>query len=125
MVEENTAPPPKKSKKAFIWTVVLFLVIGLAYLIYWGFYGRFYQWTDDAYVNGNQVVVTPQVPGIVVEITAQNTDFVHKGRVLIQLDKTDAKISLDLSISALGKAVRTVMQMIEQAQSYEVLLPGK
>ncbi|MES2122036.1 MAG: hypothetical protein V4492_04570 [Chlamydiota bacterium] len=96
--------PPKGKKKVFAWTILIFVVIGLAYLCYWWFYDRFYQWTDDAYVSGNMVMVTPQVPGIVTAITSQNTDFVPKGRVLIELDRTDAKISLDRTIADLGEA---------------------
>ncbi len=118
-------PPPSKNKKAFVWAIVIFIALGLGYLAYWGFYSRFYQWTDDAYVNGNMVIVTPQVSGIVTAITAQNPDFVDKGRVLIELDKTDAKIALEEAISDLGKAVRTVMQLMEEAKYYEALLPGK
>ena len=71
------------------------------------------------------VIVTPQVSGIVTAITAQNPDFVDKGRVLIELDKTDAKIALEEAISDLGKAVRTVMQLMEEAKYYEALLLGK
>lgn len=115
-------PHPKSKKKAFTWAILIFLFIGLAYLSYWWFYDRFYQWTDDAYVNGNMVMVTPQVPGIVTAISSQNTDFVPKGRVLIELDKTDAKISLGRRIGELGDAVRKTMLLFEQAKQYEALL---
>ncbi len=114
--------PPKGKKRVFAWTIFIFVVIGLAYLCYWWFYDRFYQWTDDAYVSGNMVMVTPQVPGIVTAITAQNTDFVLKGRVLIELDKTDAKISLDRRVADLGEAVRKTMQLFEQAKQYGAMI---
>ncbi len=110
---------PSKRKKAIAITLLIFAVLGAGWLSYWFFYGRFHQYTDDAYVDGNNVVLTPQVPGIVVSFSALDADYVLKGRVLVELDKTDAKIALDKAVADLGQAVRNVMQMFETAKKYE------
>ena len=110
---------PSKRKKAITITLLIFAVLGLGWLSYWVFYGRFHQYTDDAYVDGNNVVLTPQVPGIVVSFSALDADYVVKGRILVELDKTDAKIALDKAVADLGDAVRNVMQMFETAKKYE------
>jgi membrane fusion protein (multidrug efflux system) len=125
--EEKKHPKEKpkgnrKRNKAILITLLIFAILGSAWLAYWLFYGRFHQFTDDAYVDGNNVVLTPQVPGIVVSFSAMDADYVLKGRILVELDKTDAKIALDKAISDLGNAVRTVMQMFEQAKQYEAKL---
>jgi membrane fusion protein (multidrug efflux system) len=52
------------------------------------------QSTDDAYVNGNVVQITPQIAGTVVGITADDTQFVNAGQTLVQLDPADMKIAL-------------------------------
>src|SRR5882672_9423695 len=67
--------------------------------------------TDDAYVNGNVVQITAQVPGTVVSVGANDTDFVHAGTTLVQLDTADAKVALDQAESQLAKTVRQVRNL--------------
>src|SRR5271170_4742260 len=98
-MSENAEEQPKSHRRAIWITVAIFLILGLLYLAYWFFWLRFHEYTNDAYVDGNMVMVTPQVPGIVTSLTALSTDFVWKGRLLVQLDKTDARISLEKSIA--------------------------
>ncbi len=85
-----------------------FAVIGIAYGIYWFVALRNEQSTDDAYVSGNVVQITPQVAGTVVGIAADDTQFVKAGQVLVQLDRADAKIALEQADARLGKTVREV-----------------
>ena len=117
---EHTSYSPStewEKKHRAIWiAIIIFLLLGLAWFIYWFFWGQFYESTDDAYVSGNMVTVTPQVPGIVTAFSVLNTDYVHKGRILVELDKTDAKISLDRAVAELGSAVRDVMRLFETAK---------
>src|ERR1700722_9854954 len=117
--------PPKDNRKrnrAITITVLIFVFLGIVWFAYWLFYGRFHQYTDDAYVDGNNVVLTPQVPGIVISFSVNNADYIPQGRILVELDKTDAKIALDKAIADLGSAVRSVMQMFEQAKQYEAAI---
>jgi membrane fusion protein (multidrug efflux system) len=64
--------------------------------------------TEDAYVEGNLVQVTPQVGGTVTRISADNTDFVHAGETLVQLNEVDARLALDRAEAALSKSARQV-----------------
>lgn len=64
--------------------------------------------TDNAYVQGPIVQVTPQLPGTVIEIAAQDTDFVTAGQVLIRLDPVDARLALDQAEAELAQTVREV-----------------
>ncbi len=104
---------------------MVFLVLGAAWLTYWWTWGRFHQYTDDAYVDGNNVVLTPQVSGIVESFSVMNADFVPEGRVLVELDKTDARIALDKAVAELGNAVRDVMKLFEQVKQYEAMIEVK
>ena len=49
-----------------------------------------YESTDNAYVQGNVVQVTPQIGGTVIAISADDTDFVKAGQPLVKLDPADA-----------------------------------
>jgi membrane fusion protein (multidrug efflux system) len=115
----------KKRNKAMLYTALLFLVIGACWFGYWWIWGRFYQYTDDAYVDGNNVIVTPQVSGIVESFSVMDADLVPQGRIVVELDKTDALISLDKAIADLGNAVRTVMRLFEEAKQYGAMIEVK
>ncbi len=85
-----------------------FVLIGAGYAGYWELFLRYSQSTDDAYVSGNVVQITPQVAGTVVGIGADDTQFVKAGQPLVQLDQADAKIALEQADARLGKTVREV-----------------
>ena len=50
--------------------------------------------TDNAYVQGNLIQITPQVGGTVLAIHADDTDFVKAGQPLVRLDPADAQVAL-------------------------------
>lgn len=102
---QNPQPPAKKKKTrkiALLFLAVLFIVIGVAYLVYWFMVLRHYQDTDDAYVAGNQAQVMAQVSGSVNKVWFDNTDYVKKGDVLVTLDKTDAQQAFEKSADRSG-----------------------
>ena len=64
--------------------------------------------TDDAYVGGHVVPVTPQVAGTVTAVLADNADRVRAGQALVELDGADARIELAAARAALAAARRRV-----------------
>jgi membrane fusion protein (multidrug efflux system) len=123
----HSHPPAKNAhaKKVLLHSLLIFALIGIGYFCYYWFYSRFYEYTDDAYVNGNMVFLTPQVPGIVTAITADDTDYVIKGRVLVELDKTDAKIALEKASAELGNTVREVVALFEKVEELRAEIARK
>jgi membrane fusion protein (multidrug efflux system) len=96
-----------------------FLAIGTAYGVYWGTVLRYSQSTDDAYVNGNVVQITPQISGTVVSIAADDTQFVKAGQPLVSLDQADAKVALDQAEAQLAKTVREVRNLFATTAQLE------
>src|SRR3984957_12241571 len=88
-----------------------FAVIALAYGLYWAQVLRYWQSTDDAYVGGNVVQITPQISGTVVAIGADDTQFVKAGQALVRLDQADARVALDQAEAQLAKTVREVRNL--------------
>jgi len=84
------------------------LAVALAYGLYWAQVLRYHQTTDDAYVSGNVVQITPQISGTVIAIGADDTQFVKAGQPLVQLDRADAKVALDQAEAQLARTVRDV-----------------
>lgn len=70
--------------------------------------GRYFVVTDNAYVGGDVVDVTPQVRGMVYRIHVRETQKVQAGDVLVELDPTDARTALARAEAELARAVRDV-----------------
>jgi membrane fusion protein (multidrug efflux system) len=109
--QDGAAPTNGNRKKALLTAAGVFIGIAVLYGLYWGLHGRFYESTDDAYVAGNIVQVTPQVAGTVIAINADDTDFVRAGDTVVVLDSSDAKVALDEAKAALAQTVRQVRSL--------------
>jgi membrane fusion protein (multidrug efflux system) len=103
------AANPKRTH-ALLAIGALVVVGALAYGIYWYLYLSHYEDTDDAYVQGNVVQVTPQVAGTVVQVNVQDTQQVAPGQLLVALDPSDARAALDEAQATLAQTVREVRQ---------------
>jgi len=103
------------SKRAKLLTAVIsaFLVVGIAYTVYYLVYARYHETTDDAYVGGNLVQITPQIAGTVIAIHADDTQYVNAGQTLVNLDKADARLMVDQAEAQLAKTVRSVRNLRE------------
>src|SRR6266511_604004 len=105
----STETAPRNARKRWLAIVIgAFALIGVAYGSYWTLALRYTQSTDDAYVSGNVVQITPQLAGTVVGIAAHDTQFVKAGQTLVQLDPADAKIALEQADAKLARTVRDV-----------------
>ena len=111
-----------KRKKLLTMMAAGFLIAGLIFLIYWVFFGRFYETTDDAYVNGNLIEVMPRTSGHVSKILADETDLVTKGQPIVILDDTDAQVALKNAETHLAITVRQVSQMYQNAAQLQANL---
>jgi membrane fusion protein (multidrug efflux system) len=111
----SSAPTPSSvtkqnpaRKKALAGVAVLVVLGGVAYGAYWSLVLNHFETTDNAYVQGNVVQLTPQVGGTVVAINADDTDHVKAGQVLVKLDPADAQVALDQAEAQLAQTVREV-----------------
>jgi membrane fusion protein (multidrug efflux system) len=104
----TTPAPPSKRNAILLRIAALALVILLVVFAWWFFSWRWHSSTDDAYVGGNVVAVTPLTSGTVVSIYGDTTQAVSEGQLLVQLDDSDARLQLDGSEAALAAAVREV-----------------
>ncbi|EOV9005355.1 multidrug efflux MFS transporter periplasmic adaptor subunit EmrA [Cronobacter malonaticus] len=121
---ENTTPQQpvsnKKGKRkgALLLLTLLFVVIAVAYGVYWFLVARHFEETDDAYVAGNQVQIMAQVSGSVTKVWVENTDFVKKGDVLVTLDQTDAQQAFEKAKTELASSVRQTRQLMINSKQY-------
>lgn len=113
MTDPSSAAGGRRRRLLVLVTTAILLGL-VIFGVYWLRYGRYHVDTDDAYVGGNRDAVTAQVAGIVVSIQADNTERVHRGQVLAELDPTDADIALAAAEARLASAVRSARSDVLQ-----------
>jgi membrane fusion protein (multidrug efflux system) len=103
----------------------VFILLGLLWFLYWFFVSSKREDTDDAYVNGNKVILSSQVTGTVVEVLTDDTQPVKAGQVLVRLDPSDAAIALSRAGNALAQVVRQVRQQKSTADDYDAVVASR
>ncbi|MDY0071024.1 MAG: HlyD family efflux transporter periplasmic adaptor subunit [Thauera sp.] len=101
---------------------LLFILAGLAYAAHWWTAGRFLISTDDAYVHGRQLRISPRVAGQVTRILVDDTDPVRRGEVLVELDDSDARLALAAAEAELAGSARSVAERAARRGELEARL---
>ncbi|MFC5428612.1 HlyD family efflux transporter periplasmic adaptor subunit [Paraburkholderia denitrificans] len=102
------ATPPGGRRFLLVLLGVTVMAAGAAWGAYYATFGRYHETTDDAYVSGNLVQLTPQVTGTVIAVNADDTQIVRAGDPVVTLDPADSRIALANVEAALGQTVRRV-----------------
>jgi len=126
---ENTAPEatqrPSRRKRNFAILLLILVLAAAGCLAWYLLYARYYESTDDAYVNGNQVTLTPQIAGTVTQVTVDEGDYVQKGQPLVLLDPSDTEIALQQAEADLASTVRQVRGLYSTADNYRAQVDAK
>jgi membrane fusion protein, multidrug efflux system len=121
---ESAAPPAPANKRrnVLILIAVIFIVLGVLWGAYWVLVLAEREQTDDAYVNGNKVVISAQISGTVIAVLADDTQRVVAAQVLVRLEPVDAQTNLSRTASALAQTVRQVRQEKSTADQYDSVI---
>jgi len=123
----TTAAAPNGNRRRAMLRGLVFLiaVAAIAYGVWYYTIGRWYEGTDDAYVNGNVVQITPLVIGTVVKINADDGNLVHKGDILVEIDGSDARISLQQAEAQLARTVRQVRGLYSNVENGQAVVAAQ
>lgn len=119
--EQSTADMVRRKR----WLGALALLVLIAAAVWgtrWFMYGRTHVGTDDAYVTGNLIRITPRVAGTAVAVLVDDTDQVRQGQVLVRLDDTDARLALRKAEADLAETVRDIRQRFAQRREQQANL---
>jgi membrane fusion protein, multidrug efflux system len=115
---------PKRSKM-LIWFTIAVLVAGLIWFCYWFFYLQYYQFTDDAFSNGNLTNINSPISGTIIAFYAQDTDLVKEGELLIVLDKTEYQVAYEKELNSLASVILQVRQLYDNVTTNQALVENK
>lgn len=119
---KNSDAPNGRRKTVMLAIAGVFMLAGLAYGYYYSTVLSKQVETDDAYVGGNLVTLTPQVSGTVIAIHADETQLVKAGQELIRLDPADAAVALKQAEAQLGETVRGLRQTYANVDQFSAVL---
>ena len=105
---QTGAANPQGRRRGLIAIGVAAAIAAGAYGSYWAVFARHFETTDDAYVSGDLVQITSEVPGTVVALNADDTQSVQRDQPLLRLDPADAEVAMNGAEANLGRAVRAV-----------------
>jgi membrane fusion protein (multidrug efflux system) len=114
----DTAQTPNGRRR--FWFMILggvILVGAVVYGLYWLFYARFFESTDDAYVGGNVVTITSKENATVLALHADNTQTVKQGQLLVEMDPAVASVNLLAAEANLARAVRNVRAQFSRSDA--------
>lgn len=110
MSEDDKNPNKKRKFYLTLLTIIILIIAVLCGLYYW-LVGRFYEETDNAYVNGNIIPITSQVGGTIIAVKADDTQFVTTGQLLVELDPIDSFIAFEQAKANLAETLRNTQQL--------------
>lgn len=93
-------PAQLKRRLLIFFTVVL--LIALAFLAHWYFKGRFYESTDNAYVQGEITRVSSQLGARIDEVLVEDNQHVAKGDLLVRLEGNDFQFAVERARATLA-----------------------
>ena len=80
------------------------VVVGLIVGIYYYLYAISHESTDDAFIDGHIIAISPRVSGHVAKVYVTDNQRVAAGDLLVELDPRDFKARLDAAQAALNAA---------------------
>ena len=80
------------------------LVLGLTWGIWFYFYSRTHEWTDDAFIEGHVIPMSSKVAGQVLKVSVDDNQPVKRGDLLVQIDPRDFEVKLAQDQAALAAA---------------------
>jgi membrane fusion protein (multidrug efflux system) len=109
--EPQELVPAGKRRHPLLIPVALVLIAAIvAYSVSWLVNGGGRQKTNDAYVEGRIVRISPRVSGPVIALHVDDNDFVKAGDVLLEIDPADYQAKVDQATAAVSAAQSSVEQ---------------
>lgn len=115
----------RSRKRGFALFALLLVLVGGAYGGYTYLYGSKYVKTDNAYAATEIAQVTSAVGGIVSSVKVIDTQYVEKGDILVVLEDTDAKLTLQQAEANYGLSKRRVRSYLASSEGLDAMVQAR
>ncbi|KRG44123.1 multidrug transporter [Stenotrophomonas pictorum JCM 9942] len=122
---DAAAAAPGRRRKLLRGLLLIVVLLIAAFALWYFLFGRWAEDTDDAYVVGNQVQITPLVGGTVVAIAADDGMKVEQGQLLVQLDPADTDVAMQQAQANLARTVRQVRGLYRSVEGAQAELNAR
>jgi membrane fusion protein (multidrug efflux system) len=102
--------------------ILIFLLVAAPWAVRYYRFAASHVSTDDAYVEGPIVLISPRVPGIVTKVYVQDNWLVKAGDPLLTLDPTDYEVKVEQARARLDRARLQVDQQFAELQAAQANL---
>jgi len=102
--EQGKSNRPSKGRRRLIVVGLIVLLVGGAAGGYYYWQSRFYESTDDAYIEGHPVFISARVAGVVVQVRVRENQRVEQNAPIVELDPNDYQVRLARAEAALQSA---------------------
>lgn len=108
----------KKNKLIFLGSIS----IGVVFIIAWLFFARSYEFTDNAYLKADIVIIKSKVAGYLTKVYVNDNQMVKEGQILAQIDDKDYRLKLLQAQENVRIAKSKVNALVHKIhiQNYEV-----
>ncbi|MBN3852115.1 HlyD family secretion protein [Paraburkholderia sp. Ac-20340] len=114
----------RPGKKPLIILGLIVLIIAVGAFVWW-FATRNEVSTDDAYTDGNAITIAPKVSGYVTQLNINDNVFVHKGDLMVEIDRRDYQAQVDQANAQLGLAKAQLLAAQAQLDIARVQYPAQ
>ena len=119
---QSTTNNQRNRKKSLAIFAIVLLAAAASSTAYYYRYVVGEESTEDAYVNGNVVQITPEITGTVTRIDVDDGDYVKQGQPLVYLDDADANIAFENAEANLAQTVRQVRALFNQLEQAKAVV---
>ncbi len=100
---ENGEKKPNGKKKRVIIPVTLAVISAVAGFYYY-IHSTTFVSTDDAFIEGHSVQVSPKIQGNVIKVYIDDNQKVQKGQLLAEIDPVDYQVKYEQAVSSVEGA---------------------
>lgn len=120
--DKNRRKRPGKKPLIILGLIVLLIALGA---FVWWFATRNEISTDDAYTDGNAITIAPKVSGYVTQLNINDNVYVHKGDLMLEIDRRDYQAQVDQANAQLGLAKAQMLAAQAQLDIARVQYPAQ
>lgn len=124
-LNDSAVPTNGKRNQRLLILAAIVVIAVVAYAAYYFLHSRYFEETDDAYVASDMVQITSEVAGTITSVKVDNTQYVERGQVLLELDPADAQIAVAAAEAELARTVRSVRGLFSKSSGLRSVISAR